>query len=130
MLNAKERKSLHALILKTEAEVATEVHLAFYKTSDDPDVLAVAKAYFVKHKLDKNVHHNAVLIYLLEKDRKFAIVGGEGIHQKVSANYWDELSLKLSEQFKQGNFYQGLVDCITQLKNDIQRHYPKGISEK
>jgi uncharacterized membrane protein YgcG len=125
MLSTSEKKALHQLILKTEAEMAAEIHVAFYKTATDPDVLQVAKKYFIQHKLDQNTHHNTVLIYILEQDRRFAIIGSEDVHKKVPDNYWHGLSASLGEQFKHGQFYQGLVDCIVQLKNDIQHHYPK-----
>lgn len=117
MLNAKEKKSLHEFVIKTEAEIDAEIHIAFYKTSSQADVLEEAKTYFHKQKLHHHPRKNNILIYILEQDRKFAILGDEGIHKKVSETYWSDLSVKLSEQFKKGNFYQGLVDCIAQLKS-------------
>lgn len=50
--------------------------------------------------LDKTALRNGVLIYLAYEDHKFAIIGDEGINQKVGQNFWDsELSI-LGENFK------------------------------
>ena len=112
------------MMLKIETEVAIEIHIAFYQTARH-DIMQVATQYFHRLKLHESIHKNDVLIYILEKDRRFVILGDAGIHQKVPANYWEDLSIQLSAEFKNGNFYQGLVQCISQISEDMKQHYPK-----
>jgi uncharacterized membrane protein YgcG len=128
ILTSAEKKSLHAVILKMDKAIAGEIHLAFYKSAEGDDVLQAAKKYFHRLNLHKSPHKNTVLIYILEQDRRFAILGDAGIHAKVPPDYWNDLSAQLSLAFQQGHFYNGLIACLKQLEEDIKRHYPKALS--
>ena len=57
---------------------------------------------------------NGVLIYLAVKNRKFAIIGDEGIHAVVSEIFWDSIKNKMLNQFRENHFTEGLVDAISE----------------
>jgi uncharacterized membrane protein len=67
---------------------------------------------------------NGVLIYVAFKDKKFAIIGDTGIHQKVGSNYWDTLNLEMKNIFAQGHIASGLVQAIISIGHQLSSHFP------
>lgn len=80
--------------------------------------------------LDKTALRNGVLIYLAYEDHKFAIIGDEGINQKVGQNFWDsELSI-LGENFKIGDFENGFIRAIEEAGKKLKEYFPVlGVNE-
>jgi uncharacterized membrane protein len=67
---------------------------------------------------------NGVLIYVAVKDHKFVICGDKGIHDVVPENFWDATKDVIQNQFKKGNFKQGIVDGILKAGAELQSHFP------
>ena len=49
-----------------------------------------------------------MLIYLATDNRKFAILGDEGIHRVVPENYWEDVKDKMQAEFQKGRFLEGI----------------------
>ena len=54
-----------------------------------PDVLTRARHVFRRLGMHKTVERHGVLIYLAVEDRRFAVVGDEGIHGRVGDPHWE-----------------------------------------
>jgi uncharacterized membrane protein len=65
-----------------------------------------------------------VLIFLLLSDRKFQIIGDEAIHKKVTDGFWESLSVKMSEHFKQNKFADGICYVIKEVGAVLQKEFP------
>ncbi len=59
-----------------------------------------AKKVFLKLNMQNTKNRNGVLIYIATISKKIAIVGDEGINNKVSATFWDDLIKDLGSNFK------------------------------
>ncbi|MBP9186997.1 MAG: TPM domain-containing protein [Bacteroidia bacterium] len=66
---------------------------------------------------------NGVLFYLAYADKKFAILGDKGIHEKVSQKFWDEENTLLLSHFKQQKFAEGLCLAIEQAGEKLKHHF-------
>ena len=55
---------------------------------------------FTKLKMHATKERNGVLIYIAVSSRKIAIIGDEGIHQKLGNEYWENLVKNLISQFQ------------------------------
>lgn len=73
---------------------------------------------------------NAVLVYVAEQSRHFAIWGDEGIHDRVGFAFWEEEKRLLREQLQQGNAADGLCQVITQVGEKLRLHFPASDAEQ
>lgn len=120
-------KEQQALILESvrEAEVATSGEIRVHiETSCAEDVLDRAAWVFKKLGMDKTAERNGVLFYLAVDDRKFAIIGDAGINAKVPSGFWDEISLLLQTNFREGKFTEGLSEGIVLAGKQLKSHFP------
>ena len=94
-----------------EAKCATEVY-------------DMAKQVFEELGMHATELKNGVLFYLAYNDKKFAILGDKGIHEKVSQQFWDEEKELLLSYFKQQKFAEGLCLAIAQAGEKLKLHFP------
>ena len=78
------------------------------------DVLDRAAYIFKKLGMSKTAQRIGVLIYLAVRNRKFAIIGDRGIHNKVPPDFWDTIKLKMLDYFRESKFSDGLIYAITE----------------
>ena len=74
--------------------------------------------------MHKTQARNGVLFYLAVRDRKFAIIGDEGIHKVVPENFWDAIKEQMLSQFKQGDFTSGLTQGIISAGEQLKKYFP------
>lgn len=84
-----------------------------------------AKTLFVELGMHATEQKNGVLFYLAYQDKKFAILGDTGIHEKVSQHFWDEVKTELQSHFKQGKFTEGLAKAILQAGEKLTKYFPR-----
>ena len=88
------------------------------------DVLDVAAGHFKRLKMHKTELHNGVLFYISVDDRKFAIIGDKGIHEKVPANFWDSVRDIVLTHFKKQEFDIGLIKGIEMAGEKLSAFFP------
>jgi uncharacterized membrane protein len=109
-----------------EAERATSGEIRVHIESTlEVDVLDRAAWLFKKLGMDKTADRNGVLFYLAVDDRKFAIIGDAGINAKVPVGFWNEISERLRENFKEGKFTEGLTGGIIMAGNQLKTYFPR-----
>jgi uncharacterized membrane protein len=67
---------------------------------------------------------NGVLIYVAVKDHKFAILGDEGIDQKVEEGFWESTKAKMIEEFSKGDIPGGIVRGIQEAGIQLKKYFP------
>jgi len=88
--------------------------------------LKAAQRVFTRLGMHATRERNGVLIYIATMSRKVAIIGDEGIHQKLGTEYWQKLVEKLIEKFRSAKSSEGsaaraealvgsIIDCGEQL---------------
>jgi len=88
------------------------------------DVVPVAQKVFAKLGMNHTKERNGVLFYLAVRDKKFAIIGDQGIHQKVPDGFWDHTRDGMMEKFKEQKFAKGLCDAIKEAGDQLKKHFP------
>lgn len=83
-----------------------------------------AEKAFVKLGMAKTEHRNGVLIYLMPRRRRFAVLGDSGIHAAVGQAFWDAIAAAMGERFKSGDFTGGLEHGIAEVGRQLEEHYP------
>jgi len=75
--------------------------------------------------MDQTKERNGVLILVLPRAQKFAVIGDKGIHEKCGAEYWECLVRAMREHFVNSNFTDGLVEAIQEAGTILARYFPK-----
>lgn len=105
--------------LNTSGEI--RVHLEPSCTTDAVDR---AKQVFEELKMHETELKNGVLFYLAYSDKKFAIIGDSGIHEKVSDAFWNEEKELMKTHFIQKQFTEGLFVAIAKAGQKLKEHFP------
>lgn len=105
--------------LNTSGEIRVHV-----EANCSGDAYARAKIVFEELGMHATELKNGVLFYLAYADKKFAIIGDKGIHEKVSQQFWDEEKELLLTYFKQAKFAEGLQLAIAQAGEKLKLHFP------
>lgn len=101
-----------------EIRVFVEHHCRF--------VNAIDRAFevFGQLQMHQTKQHNAVLLYVALKDRQFAILGDEGIHQKVGNDFWKSELSDLKKYFRENKFVDGIANCIEEIGDSLKQYFP------
>lgn len=112
-------EAIHNAELKTSGEIRVHVDSV---SIDEPIIRA--KEMFAKLKMHQTELRNGILFYINFKERKFAVWGDVGIHQKVPDDFWDQISATAIEYFKNDEIINGLVKCIGLCGEQLQLYFP------
>ncbi len=86
--------------------------------------LEKAEKVFRRLGMARTKARNGVLVYLATEDRKFAILGDEGIHRVVPENYWEEVKEKMQAQFREGKLCEGICLGVREIGEKLKIHFP------
>lgn len=90
------------------------------------------KAYeaFFNHNLHITKDHTGVLILVSMMERKIKIITDNGIAKKVDQKIWDQIVFQFSEKMYEGQFVEGLKNCVEATSNVLQTYFPATAGEK
>ena len=119
-----EEEQIVETIRQAELCTSGEIRVHLHTSSCTKATMDAALETFYSLGMDKTALHNGVLIYLATKEKKFVILGDEGINNKVSDDFWDSTRNKMQAQFRKGDFVQGLCDGIQEAGEQLKEHFP------
>jgi uncharacterized membrane protein len=89
------------------------VHVSNRKV-DDPQ--AAAAAVFEKLGMTRTAERNGVLVFVAPRSQRFAVIGDEGIHQRLGVAFWSAM----------GRFTEAIVKGVTRAGEALATHFPRG----
>lgn len=101
-----------------------EIRLHVEPTCKCGDPYQRAVEVFNKLEMYATEARNGVLIYVAYKSRKFAIIGDEGINNKVGADFWVQEKDILAGYLKEGRQADGLCEIIKMIGERLSEHFP------
>ena len=104
----------------TSAEI--RVHLDH---SCKGDALQQAIKIFERLGMHRTEARNGVLLYISVTDRKLAVIGDKGIHERVGEAYWQGLVAAVRERMRQQQPRDGLIHAIAEVARELARHFPR-----
>lgn len=129
LLTSEQEKAITQAIKEAESNSSGEirVHISNAKGSGS---LADAQKIFEELKMHQTKYRNGILLHISPLERKFSIVGDEGIHRQVKQEFWDEIKNRVIEYFTQGNYQEGIVFAVTQTGEKLKQYFPLDIDDK
>lgn len=122
------------LTKEEEQEIVSAIRIAEKNTSGEIRVhieASTKKAHYERAlevfyllEMNKTKDANGVLIYVAVNDKKFVIYGDKGINAVIPKDFWDTTKDVIQNQFKKGNFKQGIVDGIIKAGEELKDHFP------
>lgn len=118
-----EKDAIVTAIRKVEIHTSGEIRVHVDDRCDENAYDRAVKV-FQYLKMDKTIFRNGVLIYIAVKDRKFAIIGDEGIYKKVDDSFWSAIAQKLHIDFEAQHFAHGIIHAIDTVGATLINYFP------
>jgi uncharacterized membrane protein len=104
---------------QTSGEICVSVASLFWG-----NIEKAADRAFVRMGMTHTKQRNGVLFFVVPSRRRFAVLGDQGIHEKVGQEFWDNIAGILSERFHEGDFTGGLVRGIEEVGKQLSVYFP------
>jgi len=112
-------------IKEAEAKTSGQIRVFVQRGELAGDPVMAAQKQFHKLGMQATKERNGILIFVLPRARKFAVIGDEGIHQKCGDEFWQQLVEKMRAHFQKGNFTDALVEAVEEAGRVLARYFPK-----
>lgn len=108
-----------------EAEDSTSGEIRVHiETRLSGDVLDRAAWIFKRIGMHGTTGRNGILFYLALENKKFAIIGDQGINSIVQEDFWDGIKEIVEHHFSEGKFTEGLAEGILMAGRQLKEHFP------
>ena len=115
-------------IQNAEGQTSGEIRVHVQPKSGS-DIRQFAERTFERLGMTKTAHRNGVLLFIASEENRFAILGDRGIHEKVPAGFWDDISAKLTIRFRNGEFTDGIVEAIAAAGEHLKQYFPRATDD-
>jgi len=112
-------------IKAAEARTSGQIRVYIQRGELEGDPVIAAQKKFQKLGMQATSERNGVLIFVVPRARKFAVIGDEGVHQKCGNEFWQQLVERMRLHFQNENFTDALVEAIEETGKLLARHFPK-----
>ena len=89
--SSEQKKQILREIYEAELDTSGEIRVHVENHCKTADSLTRGIELFHRLHMHNTAQRNGVLFYLAVKDKKFAIVGDEGINNKLPPDFWDTI---------------------------------------
>ena len=125
LLSKEQEQALVDAITQAELHTSGEIKIHLEKSTGNSSAQQRAKQWFGKLDMHKTAEKNGVLFYLAIQDRQLALWAGEGINEKVPANFWQEIIDLMISEFKVGHFSEGLIAGVEKTGKALGEFFPR-----
>ncbi|CAL2083542.1 TPM domain-containing protein [Tenacibaculum sp. 190524A02b] len=128
-LSVQEEQEIVLAIRQAEQNTSGEIRVHIEATASISHYNRALEVFRML-KMFNTKQQNAVLIYVAVEDHKFVIYGDKGIDEVVPVNFWDTTRNTMQEQFKKGNFKQGIIDGVIKAGQELKEHFPWQVDDE
>lgn len=123
LINESQQKAIQAAIAEAELYTSGEIRVHVDATCAGNPMEKAIKI-FEQLKMHETAQRNGVLFYVAMKDKKLAILGDQGINERVPENFWDAIRDSMIKAFKKGEFSNGLIEGILTAGQQLKSAFP------
>jgi uncharacterized membrane protein len=121
--DAEEERMVQA-IRSAEKQTSGEIRLFIESHCRFINPMDRALELFAELDMHKTQDRNGVLLYFAMKDKQLAILGDEGIHQKLGQAFWNSEVSNIVANFKHQKFVDGICGMIGDVGEALKTHFP------
>ena len=121
-----EESEIVAGIVAAENRTSAEIRVHISHTHQTTDAVKAATKTFKKLGMHKTADRNGILIYLAPYTKQFAILGDEGINNKVAPGQWDQMRDAMQNHFQQQQFKTGVLLGIEESASLLSKYFAPG----
>lgn len=129
LLSPAELERVREAIRKAEARTSGEIRVHLDDTIVD-DVLDHAAFVFEELGMHRTQDRNGVLIFVSVAQRRAAVIGDVGIHEKLPHGFWNETLSVILERFKAERYSEGLCMGVERLGEQLRAHFPRANDDR
>ena len=118
-----EQDDIKQAIMNAELDTSGEIRVHIENVCKG-EVLDRAAYLFHKLGMTHTALRNGVLIYLAVRNRKFAVIGAQGINKVVPPDFWDATKHGMLEFFRDEKFSEGLIYATTEVGIHLKKYFP------
>ena len=122
-LSKEDEQEIVQAIVSAEKNTSGEIRVHIEERSEKAP-LDRAQEVFLELHMNETKDRNGVLFYVCVADKKFAIIGDEGIDKVVESDFWDCTKDIVISNFKEANFKNGLVEGILRAGDRLKKYFP------
>lgn len=129
LLSTTDDARLIKAIQLAESKTSGEIRVHIEKTYKG-DALEQCKKQFAKLNMHQTKDRNGILFFLAIDSKSFAVWGDEGIHQKVSDEFWKSISDCAISYFKQNDYVTGIEKAVELCGEKLKLYFPIEADDK
>lgn len=116
-------------IAEAEKQTSGEIRVHI---EDECSIDPVDRAWHIFYKLemDKTDLRSGIMIYLAVEDHKFAVIGDQGIHQKVGMDFWNAVRDSMLVHLQNGKFMHALAEGIKETGAQLRTFFPRNHNDE
>ncbi|HEX6847346.1 MAG TPA: TPM domain-containing protein [Chitinophagaceae bacterium] len=119
-----EKLQIIEAVRHAEKRTSGEVRVFVESRCSYMDAIDRAKEIFVQLKMNETADKNAVLVYVAMKDHQLAILGDEGIHNKLGNDFWNKEAGKMISKFNKEDYAAGISEVVKDIGVALTQHFP------
>ncbi|GAB4025685.1 TPM domain-containing protein [Spirosoma koreense] len=124
LFTSAEQQRIVDAIRQAEKATSGEIRVHIEPHCGEADPVRRAIDVFARLGMHQTKARNGVLFYLAHVDRKFAVVGDQGIDAKVPADFWETTKELLRTHFSTGDYATGLSRGIERAGEQLKHYFP------
>jgi len=118
-----EEQRIVAAIEAAERVTSGEVRVHLNSTCSG-DALKDAQKAFRTLGMHRTAERNGILFYLALESHKFAVLGDQGIHDRVGQSFWDGIRDAMVPELRAGRWVVALEFGIAEAGRALAEHFP------
>lgn len=122
-LSRADEQEIVQAIIEAEKNTSGEIRVHIEEHTEKSPLDRAQEVFFELH-MQETQDRNGVLFYISVADKKFAIIGDEGIDKLVEADFWDCTKDVVISNFKEGNYKKGLINGILRAGERLKKYFP------
>ncbi|MBC7694878.1 MAG: TPM domain-containing protein [Burkholderiales bacterium] len=123
LLSSTDEARLIEAIKSAESKTSGELRVHIEETCDG-DALEACKKMFAVLNMHQTKDRNGILFFLAIKSKSFAVWGDEGIHKKVTEEFWEDITECAIGYFKRHDLISGLEKAVEMCGEKLHLYFP------
>lgn len=120
-----QKAGLTRAIANAELKTSAELRVRVEKRNSKFNILEQAEIAFIKLGMHKTALRNGVLILVCPNHHEFAVLGDQGIHERVPEHFWEEVAEQMRTSFEMGRIAEGVEEAIARIGKELERYFPR-----